>query len=236
MSLEYGAASKQELDKNLITSILAKTGKDDRYTTKSLAALTFEQLYSQLKLEETKTIKQLLSISPKALGFLGPFVSLEAPPADLVPLNSQVFVRDGQEKTIANQYLPLQVLTAFQKMQKAIKDDLGSRLMVESGYRSPACQAITFLTYLEKNDFDIKYVARGVALPGYSQHGDPVNTAMDVVNQDGIPTDEEPQLFANTKEYRWLIENAEQFDFQLSYPEGNEFGVKYEPWHWRYIA
>ena len=119
-------------------------------------------------------------------------------------------------------------------MQSAVKQAINSRLMVESGYRSPAHQAITFLTYLEKFAFDIKYVASGVALPGYSQHGDPINTAIDVINQGGIPTDEEPELFAHTPEYQWLLDRAADFDFHLSYPKRNEFGVKFEPWHWQY--
>ncbi|MGA3150052.1 MAG: D-alanyl-D-alanine carboxypeptidase family protein [Candidatus Saccharimonadales bacterium] len=221
-------------DRELVRSILDKMGRDDRYTTREMATLTFEQLYSQLNQPEIEVVKQLLALSPEKLGFLGPFVSLEGPPKNLVKLEGQVFERDGKKVTIANQYLPQPVWQAFLEMQEATKQDIGSKLMVESGYRSPAHQSITFLTYLEKSDFDIKYVVSGVALPGYSQHGDPVNTAVDVINQDGIPTDEKPQLFANTNEYQWLIKNAKQFDFYLSYPEGNEFDVKFEPWHWQY--
>jgi len=225
---------KLDFDKETVTGILDKMGRDDRYTTKSLSTLSFDRLYTQLTNTEAGVIKQLLSLDPKELGFLGPFVSMDEPPKDLVPIDGQKFVRNGKESIIANRYLPDEVLRAFLKMQVAIKDDIGSRLMVESGYRSPAQQAIVFLTYLEKFKFDIKYVASGVALPGYSQHGDPVHTAMDVINQDGIPTDEEPHLFADTKEYKWLTENAMRFDFHMSYPKGNEFGVKYEPWHWQY--
>ena len=235
MSPLVGKSNNEVFDRVLVASILDKMGRDDRSTTKSLATLTFEQLDAQLNPAETRVIKQLLSLKPRALGFLGPFVSNEGPPPSLVPLEGQSFIRDDHKVVIVNQYLPRYVWDAFQKMQKAIKEDLGSTLMVGSGYRSPANQAITFLTYLEMNDFDIKYVANGVALPGYSQHGDPINTAMDVVNQDGIPTDGEPQLFAKTKEYKWLVENAGRFSFNLSYPEGNEFGVKYEPWHWRFV-
>jgi len=108
--------------------------------------------------------------------------------------------------------------------------------MVESGYRSPANQAVTFLTYLEMNAFNVRYTASRVALPGYSQHGDPVYTVMDLINQDGVPADEHPELFAETKEYRWLLENAAEFGFSLSYPEGNPDGVMFEPWHWRFIS
>jgi len=227
-------AHNEVFDRELVGTILDKMGRDDRYTKREMATLTFEKLYSQLSQAEINVVKQLLALEPNKLGFMGPFVSLEGPPKDLVKLEGQVFKRGGQQITIANQYLPQSVWQAFQKMQRAIQQGIGSRLMVESGYRSPAHQSITFLTYLEKSNFDIRYVASGVALPGYSQHGDPVSTAMDVINQDGTPTDEEPEFFAQTKEYDWMLKNAGKFDFHLSYPEINEFGVKFEPWHWRY--
>jgi hypothetical protein len=223
-----------KFNKKIVASILDKVGRDDRYTKRSLAKLSFEQLYSQLIPEEAQVIKQLLRLKPTELGFMGPFITLDGPPRNLVGLENQALRRAGKSITISNQYLPRYPWRAFSQMQKAINDDIGSRLMVESGYRSPAHQAITFLTYLEKFSFDLKAVATGVALPGYSQHGDPINTAVDVINQNGIPTDEEPELFAETREYRWLLENAERFNFYLSYPKANKLGVKFEPWHWQF--
>lgn len=227
-------SSENIFDPTVVKSILDKLGRDDRYTPESLATVSFDELYKRLTPKEVKTFQQLLGLKPKELGFLGPYVSIEGPPTDLVTITGQSFKREGIKEAIATKYLPKSVWEAFQRMQRAIDRDIGSRLMVESGYRSPAYQALLFLTYLERSKFDIKYVASGVALPGYSQHGDPINTAIDVINQDGIPTEEEPHLFANTKEYEWLIENAKTYNFHLSYPEGNEFGVKFEPWHWRY--
>jgi len=220
----------------LTKSILSKLGKEDRESSKSLSRLTFAELYRQLDVEETKIIKNLLSLDPKPLGFLGPFVSMGEPPKDLIGLKDQKYTRDGKQHTISGRYLPKNVWHSFQKMQQAIKADIGSKLMVESGYRSPACQAITFLSYLDVSNFDVLYVASGVALPGYSQHGDPVHTACDVINQDGIPDDANPENFEHTKEYRWLIEHAQEFNFHLSYPRGNKFGVKFEPWHWQYLG
>ncbi len=235
MSFEVKKPPHNEVfDKELVHDILDITGRDDRYTNQSMATLSFSQLYFKLNTPEVAVIRQLLGLKPEKLGFLGPFVSLEGLPKNLVELKNQTFERDGQKVVLGNQYLPEPVHQAFSKLQRAIEQEIGSRLLVESGYRSPAHQAIVFLTYLEKSDFDIRYVASGVALPGYSQHGDPVHTALDVINQDGIPTDEEPELFAQKKEYDWLMENAGKFGFHLSYPRENEFGVKFEPWHWRY--
>jgi len=226
--------AKQVLQPEVVKIILDKVGRDDRYTKTSLSGLTFEKLYEKLEPNEVELLKALLSIEPIPLGFKGPFVTMEDPPAELVAIENQSYRRGGKEKVIANQYASKPVLEAFLKMKQAIHDEIGSNLLIESGYRSPAHQALVFLTYLELSNFDIRYVASGVALPGYSQHGDPMNTALDVLNQDGIPTDEEPELFENTKEYVWLSQNAERFNFSLSYPRDNPFGVKFEPWHWRY--
>ena len=84
-----------QFNAELVRSILDKMGRDDRYTKVTLASLSFEELYLRLNSQETDVIKQLLSLSPKELGFLGPFVSMEGPPDDLVHLESQVFTREG---------------------------------------------------------------------------------------------------------------------------------------------
>lgn len=234
---EIGEASNQVFDQQAVTSLLDRVGRNERraagpsYET----SLSFETLYANLLPAEAQVIQQLLALNPSELGFLGPFVSMEEPPVDLATIENQTFTRDGQELEIARQYLPQAAWNSFKNLQRAISQDIGSRLMVESGYRSPAYQALVFLSFLEKSNFDLKYTANGVALPGYSQHGDPQNTALDVINQDGIPNDDQPQLFAYCKEYEWLSKNAAKYGFYLSYPQGNDLGVKFEPWHWRFI-
>lgn len=220
-------------DKQITASILDKFGRDDRSTPESLAKLTFTELYSRLTPAETRIVKQLLSINPKELGFNGPFITLDDP-KNLVEIKNQTYTYNSKKFVIPTQYLPENVLTHLKKMQSAFKREKDRRLLVESGYRSPAQQVIVFLTYLEMNKFNIKYTAQRVALPGYSQHGDPINTAMDFKNQDGVPTDKDPQLFAETQEYEWLSSKAKQFGFYLSYPKDNEWGVMFEPWHWQF--
>jgi len=44
--------------------------------------------------------------------------------------------------------------------------------------------------------------------------------------------------FAKTKEFKWLVENAENYGFILRYPQDKKelTGVNYEPWHWRYVG
>ncbi len=41
--------------------------------------------------------------------------------------------------------------------------------------------------------------------------------------------------FKDTQEYQWLLTNAYQYGFILSYPEGNSFYI-FEPWHWRFVG
>ena len=44
--------------------------------------------------------------------------------------------------------------------------------------------------------------------------------------------------FADTKEGKWLKENAARFGFILRYPKDKEAitGTKFEPWHYRYVG
>src|SRR3954466_1658088 len=105
--------SNWKFDKEVVARILDKAGRDDRYSQKSMAKLTFEQLYSQLEGQEIAIVKQLLALNPVELGFHGPFVSLENPPNDLVLVEGQAFERAGKRAAIVNQYLPQRVWKAF---------------------------------------------------------------------------------------------------------------------------
>ena len=65
------------------------------------------------------------------------------------------------------------------------------------------------------------------AAPGYSEHHS--GCAIDVTTP-GYKALEEP--FETSPAFKWLSDNAEKFDFSLSYPQNNPHGVAYEPWHW----
>lgn len=41
--------------------------------------------------------------------------------------------------------------------------------------------------------------------------------------------------FEKTAAYKWLLRNAHQYGFTLSYPEGNDY-YQFEPWHWRFVG
>ena len=44
--------------------------------------------------------------------------------------------------------------------------------------------------------------------------------------------------FAETEEFRWLLENAHKFGFILRFPEDktNITGYSYESWHFRFVG
>lgn len=41
--------------------------------------------------------------------------------------------------------------------------------------------------------------------------------------------------FEKTPTYQWLLENAYNYGFILSYPENNQY-YQFEPWHWRFVG
>ncbi len=188
---------------------------------------TFEELYAGLGGDERKFLDRVRAINPeKGTGsFKGTGKRIE----------NQVFVKNGEEKKIDPQVLPENVFSAYEAMMQAMEQDLGRRLLVESGYRSPAYQLYTFLFYLPKHKYSLVETGHWVALPGHSEHGAPGRQAIDFINQEGINGEDNVEEFERLPEYEWLLKNAGKFGFELSYPRGKS-GITFEPWHWRYVG
>ena len=119
-------------------------------------------------------------------------------------------------------------------MMEAMAKDLGKRLLVESGYRSPAYQLYLFLFYLPKHGWSVTETNRFGALPGPSEHANPAPQAIDFINEAGINGEDHPEEFEALPEYRWLQEHARRFGFALSYPRDNPHHTSFEPWHWHH--
>ncbi|MEW8432737.1 MAG: M15 family metallopeptidase [Candidatus Thiodiazotropha sp.] len=66
-----------------------------------------------------------------------------------------------------------------------------------------------------------------LAPPGCSEHH--TGRAVDIGSGEVGPLEAEFEL---TPAFTWLHDHAHQFGFNLSFPQGNEFGYLYEPWHW----
>ena len=76
-----------------------------------------------------------------------------------------------------------------------------------------------------------KITSESVIFPGASEHQ--TGLAIDLHNM-SAPM----QSFANTDEYKWLVEHCADFGYILRYPQTKEdiTGVKYEPWHFRFVG
>ena len=221
------------LNKETVSSILKKMDKSRKI--KDLRVISFSRLYKYLNKTEIELVKNFLKLNPRKYGFRGKFFGVKKTPKNLISVRNQKFYFNGKKKIIGEQCLPKPVYMAFQKMNNALKNETGRKLLIDSGYRSPAYQTILFLYYLKLHKFNFLRTAQGVAFPGYSEHGNPERQAIDFITIDGIPSDGKPSGFEKTKEFKWLIKNVNKFGFYLSYPKNNKDGVMYEPWHWHFL-
>lgn len=208
--------------------VLASTPSEQK------AIIDYDNLLGELSFLERNFAIRIFSIDPAELGFKGPFYSMDKP-GKLVKIES---VKLTEERETGIQYLPQHIYNDYLRMADQMKKDIGRKLFVDSGYRSPGRQAYLFFYYLVKsNNFSLRENAKWIALPGYSEHGHPVNTAIDFTSENGINGFSDGQTaadFVKLDEYSWMLDNAGKFNFYLSYPEGNKFGVAFEPWHWHW--
>lgn len=73
-----------------------------------------------------------------------------------------------------------------------------------------------------------RLAATAIAIPGTSEHE--LGLAIDVADK-GL-------AYATQPTYDWLASNSYKYGFILRYPENktNITGIKYEPWHFRYVG
>ncbi len=199
--------------------------------------LDYELLMKELNFMERFLADRIFAIDPKQLGFKGPLHSTEKPdnlvrvaPADY---RASIILVTGNV-----QYCPRHVYKDYQRMMAAMRKDLGKALFIESAYRSQGMQAFVFFLHLmTSHNFSLYETAHLSALPGYSEHHDPVNNAIDFINEEGIDGDSWGQTAADFEalpEYKWMLRHASEFNFYLSYPRGNNLGIDFEPWHWHW--
>lgn len=115
----------------------------------------------------------------------------------------------------------------------AAADDEGFTYMVTSGFRSFADQVRVYNELIKTNAGDIFKTDQLSARPGYSEHQ--LGTTIDITSAENRY---QTEGFEFTKLSKWLVENAHEYGFVLSFPEGStaETGFDYEPWHYRYIG
>ena len=140
-------------------------------------------------------------------------------PKDLVKVNKKYTDEDDIQ-------LNQETYNAFIELYNAASNE-GLGLVINSAYRSYQDQT-------ELNDFYFKhygqnYIDKYVAKPGFSEHQ--TGLCFDI----GSTTS---NVFANSKEYPWMLENAYKYGFIQRFPSEYEdiTGFRSESWHFRYVG
>lgn len=124
-----------------------------------------------------------------------------------------------------------QAVEDLEELNSAAKED-DINLMLVSAYRSEEYQAELYNGYVRsagQEDAD-----RFSARPGTSEHQ--TGLVVDLGRPDGECEIEE--CFGETKEGKWLADNAYKYGFIIRYLDGKEdiTGYLYEPWHFRWVG
>jgi hypothetical protein len=116
----------------------------------------------------------------------------------------------------------IEMLTAAERQNIHIR--------IVSAFRSALDQRRLYLRKIDQAGLDQMLVAK----PGHSEHQ--LGTTVDLCGLD--PDYVLKQEFVQTKEGKWLQENAARFGFNQSYTKSNQEvrGYSPEPWHFRYIG
>jgi len=164
----------------------------------------------------------------------------------LLTLPQDFFLLVDKSHALKNSYKPddlvklkdyqVNVTGETHSVRKVIMDDLLAMIkkantsdvspVVASAYRSYDYQRKVYAHWVKT--LGQEQADRESARPGHSQHQ--LGTTIDF-----YPID---PSFAGSDSGKWLLQNAEDYGFSLSYPEEYESitGYIYEPWHYRYVG
>lgn len=135
----------------------------------------------------------------------------------------------GKDMFQRPRHLQASTAEALNEMLAAAAAD-GHTLQVVSAFRSIDYQGELIEKRLSRGDSLDKILKVNVA-PGYSEHH--TGCAVDLSAPGFEPL--EPEFDASAA-FAWLMRHAARFQFSLSYPRDNPYGLDYEPWHWRFKA
>ena len=127
-----------------------------------------------------------------------------------------------------NKYLKREARINFEKLSKEALEQ-GYKIVAVSTYRDYNYQKKLYEYYVEK--YGKEYADDCSAYPGYSEHQ--TGLAVDVMGSNN-----DYDLFEQSREFEWMLNNSYKFGFILRYPKEkqNITGFKYEPWHYRYVG
>ncbi len=163
--------------------------------------------------QEMTLLEQLFYADASSYGFYG-----EKP---LGKLTARIERRELNRQSGSSQYLfKGEALQAYAK----IKQVLGDEVVLTSGVRGVVKQMHLFLTKAVAFDGNLSLASRSLAPPGYSFHG---IGDFDVGQRGWGPRNFTPD-FAATDVFKRLQDLGY---VSMRYPEDNQLGVRYEPWH-----
>ena len=102
----------------------------------------------------------------------------------------------------------------------------GVTLMIVSGFRDIDYQARLIRKKINAGQV-LSDILTVNAAPGFSEHH--TGRAVDIATLGSRPLTEE---FEDSDAFRWLVDNAADYGFSMTYPRDNPYGFVYEPWHW----
>ncbi|WP_231618139.1 MULTISPECIES: M15 family metallopeptidase [unclassified Fictibacillus] len=148
-------------------------------------------------------------------------------PKDLVTPNVPFPFKEDLPKKKLRKEAALSLEVLF----KAAEED-GLELLAQSGYRSYDTQVSIFAFNAEQKGEEV--ANKTSSKPGQSEHQ--TGLSMDVTSQE--VNFELVEAFGETKEGKWLADNAHKYGFIIRYLKGKEdiTGYQYEPWHLRYVG
>jgi len=126
-------------------------------------------------------------------------------------------------------------LPYLEKMINAMYKEKITGIWVASAYRSYDKQEELFNNKVKqyknqgKNQEEAEKLAQTIVQrPEMSEHNLGLAADFNTVTND----------FEDTKAFKWLKENAEDYGFILRYPKDKQeiTGISYESWHWRYVG
>ncbi len=209
--------------KNPIIDRIPSTVIDEilRKTQKVPVSVSYEDILSMIDVDQTASLQRIEKIIRKRTR--GPIITkTKSSSTDLEVLPATLSV----EK--AHILLSKDPMNALINMNKMFSSQLGYNFTIESGYRSYAYQLVLFLRFFKYLNYDLSHTMSLIAAPGFSEHNDPIWTAVDFYWSDTSTGFDASEVF------NWLHHHAQQHGFYLSFPKDHDGATDYEPWHWRY--
>ncbi len=176
-------------------------------------------LYINLNLDNPEYTELVKGFSTDMLINKHRYLSEDFVPDDLIDISSD-YTSEG------NYQCSHLALNAFIEMYNAAQNE-GYNIVINSAYRS--YQEQVELSDLYLNAYGQEYVDKYVAKPGFSEHQ--TGLAFDIGSRHN-------RIFANSKEYGWMKDNAYKYGFIMRYDERYEDLTEFrkEPWHYRYVG